>query len=267
MKATYEFLRTSLEAEVFHVELNRPQKRNAIHQPLLQDLERCFRHIDPNVRAIVLSGAGGHFCAGMDLAENASRTPAEVMDNSRYWHDVFSLIEKCRVPVIAALHGAVIGGGLELATACHIRVAASTAFYQLPEVQRGIFVGGGATVRVARLLGADRTVAMMLTGASWGAEQGQAYGISHFLVDDGELAEQAKSIARTVADNAPLANRLAMTALRCISDMPREAGLFAESLTVALAQSGSDANERLALFKNRSRETLPAGAARSGVAE
>lgn len=247
----FAFFKIWREDALLRVQLERSAKRNAIHHPLLAELEQCFLSIDPDVQAVILSGSGEHFCAGMDLAENVQRTATQVMDNSRYWHRVFGLIQHCRVPVIAALHGAVIGGGLELAVACHVRVAATNTFYQLPEAQRGIFVGGGASVRVARLIGADRMVAMMLTGATWGAQEGHAYGISHFLVEKEGLIDKATELGRLVALNAPLSNRLTMEAIPFISDMPREAGLFAEALTVALAQTGTGAAERAAFFANR----------------
>src|SRR6185436_12890733 len=131
---------------------------------------------------VVVSGAGEHFCAGLDLSELGERSVAEGVMHSRAWHAAFEQIQFGRVPVIAVLHGAVVGGGLELASSAHIRVAEKNAFYGLPEGQRGLFVGGGASVRVPRLIGAARMADMMLTGRVYDADEGHAAGLSHYRV-------------------------------------------------------------------------------------
>ena len=117
--------------------------------------------------------------------------------HSRMWHRAFQHIEFGKVPVVAVLHGAVVGGGLELAAAAHIRVAERSSYYALPEGSRGIYVGGGASVRLPKLIGTARVMDMMLTGRTYGAEEGQSMGLSHYLVDNGaglakgiELAEK-----------------------------------------------------------------------------
>src|SRR5207244_8899752 len=116
-------------------------------------------------------------------------TEADVVQgvqHSRLWHRVFDLIEFGQVPVVAVLHGAVVGGGLELAAAAHIRVAERSAYYALPEGSRGIFLGGGGTVRLPRLIGTSRMMDMMLTGRIYDAEEGQAIGLSHYLTAPGQ---------------------------------------------------------------------------------
>ena len=156
---TYE-----LRAGVAWLGLNRPHKRNAIDEALLAGFEAAVRRAQDEARALVVFGHGPCFSAGLDLAEHRAREPAEVFHHSRQWHAAFSLLRHGRIPVIAALHGATIGGGLELAAACQIRIADETTFFALPEGARGIYVGGGASVHVARLLGASRVADMMLTG-------------------------------------------------------------------------------------------------------
>jgi len=132
--------------------LARPQKRNAIDDPTVFGIESFFAALPDAIKAVVLAGEGEHFCAGLDLAELISRDIAQGIAHSRSWHRAFERIEFGKAPVVAVLHGAVVGGGLEIAAACHIRVAEAFAYYALPEGSRGIFVGGGA-VRLPRLIG------------------------------------------------------------------------------------------------------------------
>lgn len=230
------------------VGLARPQKGNAIHDGLLDEIAAAFAGLGPDVEAVVLCGQGGHFCAGLDLAEHKQRQPVGVLHHSRRWHRVFDGVQFGPVPVVAALQGGVIGGGLELALCAHVRVADETAFYQLPEGRRGIFVGGGASVRASRVLGVDRLTEMMLTGRKYGAEEGQRLGLSHYLTPPGGALAEAKLLAARIGENAPLSNYLMMQGLARIGDMDRSSGLFTESLAAALAQSTEEAQEGLAAF-------------------
>jgi enoyl-CoA hydratase/carnithine racemase len=241
-------LSIELDGSVASVRLTRADKRNALHLELVNRIGQFFAEPPPEIRAAVLLGEGTHFCAGLDLAENRDRTVFQAMENSSAWHRAFDHIERGRIPVVAALHGAVIGGGLELALAAHVRVADSSAFYSLPEGRLGIFVGGGGSVRIARVLGADRMREMMLTGRRLTAEDGQRLGISHEFVADGEAARQAQAIALQIAGNAPLANQLILAALPRIGDMSSSDGLWAEALAAAVSQSTEDAIEGMRAF-------------------
>jgi enoyl-CoA hydratase/carnithine racemase len=151
------------------VRLSRPHKRNAIDDETVLGLESFFSAVPDDIKSVVIHGEGEHFCAGLDLSELSESDIAAGIAHSRLWHRAFEHIEFGRVPVVAALHGAVVGGGLELAAACHVRVAESSAYYALPEGSRGIFVGGGGSVRLPRLVGASRVIDMMLTGRTFGA--------------------------------------------------------------------------------------------------
>jgi enoyl-CoA hydratase/carnithine racemase len=241
-------LAIEVDGAVATVRLSRSERRNALHEDLVDRIGQFFAEPPPEVRAAVLLGEGAHFCAGLDLAENRERTAFEAMENSKLWHRAFDHIDHGRVPVVAALHGAVIGGGLELALAAHVRVADPTAFYSLPEGRLGIFVGGGGSVRIGRILGPDRMREMMLTGRRLTAEDGQRLGISHELIANGETANRAHEIAVQITGNAPLTNQLILTALSRIGDMSRSDGLWAEALTTALTQSTEDAAEGMRAF-------------------
>jgi enoyl-CoA hydratase/carnithine racemase len=248
MSESDEVLGVTREGGVARLVLNRPEKRNALNDALIGALDGFFAAPPPDLRAIVVSGAGGHFSSGLDLGEHVVRTPLEVMAHSRGWHRVMDLIQFCGVPVIAAMNGAVMGGGLELAAACHVRVAEVTARFQLPEGVRGIFVGGGGSVRIARLIGPDRMTEMMLTGRVYAGEEGCRIGLCHYAVPEGAALIEAIELAERIARNSPTINRLIIEAIGRIAAMPPEAGLYAESLTAALSQSGPDAEEGLRAF-------------------
>jgi enoyl-CoA hydratase/carnithine racemase len=160
------------QSEIAVITLTRAAKRNALNDGLILAIRDIFQNLPPNVRAAVIDGSGEHFCAGLDLSELSERDAGQGVLHSRMWHSALDCVEKGTVPVIAALHGAVVGGGLELASACHIRVADETTFYALPEGTRGIFVGGGGSVRVPKLIGAARMADMMFTGRVYNAVDG-----------------------------------------------------------------------------------------------
>ncbi len=167
-------LRASRVGPVAVLTLARPEKRNAISEEMVSGIERFFRHLGSDVGAVVIAADGEHFSAGLDLAEMAERDAISGIRHSRMWHSAFERIEFGPVPVVAALKGAVVGGGLELAAATHIRVAERSTFYALPEGQRGLFVGGGGSVRLPRLMGVARMTDMMLTGRRYDADRGRS---------------------------------------------------------------------------------------------
>jgi|KBSMisStaDraftv2_1062788.scaffolds.fasta_scaffold141819_2 enoyl-CoA hydratase/carnithine racemase len=246
--ATLELLKIELRGAVVHVRLDRPAKRNAVSDALVAQLHTCFVNLPEAARAVVLSGEGDHFCAGLDLAEVSERSVAEGIVHSRSWHAAFERVQFGKVPVVAVLHGAVVGGGLELAASCHVRVAESSAFYGLPEGQRGLFVGGGGSARIPRLIGTARMTDMMLTGRVYDAREGHAIGISHYLVEPGEGLTKALALAERIAANAPLSNFAVMHALPRIADMAQDEGLFVESLMAAIASGDEAAKMRVRAF-------------------
>jgi len=246
--AQLDLLRIESAGPIVHLRLMRPAKRNAISDKLIQQIHTAMVNLPEATRAVVLSGEGDHFCAGLDLSEMDERSTFEGVFHSRMWHAAMDAVQFGRVPVVAVLHGAVVGGGLELASSTHIRVAEDSAFYGLPEGQRGLFVGGGGSVRVPRLIGFARMTDMMLTGRVLDAEEGQAVGLSHYRVADGAGLAKGIELATRIAANAPLSNYAVMQALPRIADLSQSDGLFVESLMAAIAQGDPAAKERMRAF-------------------
>ncbi|MEW6707058.1 MAG: crotonase/enoyl-CoA hydratase family protein [Pseudomonadota bacterium] len=244
-------LRAEQAGPIVHLRLNRPAKRNAINDQLIAELHTAFVNLPADARVAVVSGEGAHFCAGLDLSEVAERSVAEGIVHSRAWHAAFDAVQFGRVPVIAVLHGAVVGGGLELACAAHLRVAEPSAFYALPEGQRGIFVGGGGSARVPRLAGVSLMTDMMLTGRVLDAAEGHAARLSNYLVGEGEGLAKALVLAERVAGNAPLSNFAVTQALPRIADLSQADGLFVESLISAIAQGDEAAKQRVRAFLDK----------------
>jgi 1,4-dihydroxy-2-naphthoyl-CoA synthase len=237
-----------MQGAVAVVRLCRPAKRNALSDGLIEALRDVFQNLPPEAGAAVVHGEGDHFCAGLDLSELKERDAGEGIHHSRSWHVALNAVEQGRVPVVAALHGAVVGGGLELASASHIRVADESTFYALPEGTRGILVGGGGSVRIPKLIGAARMTDMMLTGRVYNAQDGERLGFAQYLVPQGTALQKAIELATRIATNAPLTNFALMHALPRIAEQPADHGFFTESLISSIAQSAPEAKARVRAF-------------------
>src|SRR5499427_8575048 len=244
-------LKVEQTGAVLTVGLNRPAKRNALNDGIILEIGECFADLPDDIGAVVIHGIGEHFSSGLDLSELTDHDATGGLIHSQMWHRVFDRIQYSRVPVIAALKGAVIGGGLELACAAHIRVAEPSAFYALPEGQRGIFVGGGGSVRVPRIIGAARMADMMLTGRVYSAEEGQSIGISQYLTPAGEGLSKALELAQAIAGNAPLTNLAVMHALPRIAEASQDHGMFMEAMISGIAQSAPEAKRRVQSFLDK----------------
>lgn len=233
--------------------LNRPDKRNALNDETIDALYSFFSKPPKDVAVVLLHGAGEHFCSGLDLAEVAARkrTPDEIIRHSRGWHRTFDLIQYGDMPVVSCLRGGVIGGGLELAAATHIRVCEPTTFFQLPEGQRGLFLGGGGSVRVPRIIGAGRVVEMMLTGRRLDADEGLRLGLAHRLVPAAGGLECALGIANTVAANAPSSNYAIINGIARIAEMSTGEGLFTETMTALMTGTALETESRIRDFLGR----------------
>lgn len=241
-------LAAEMRGDIAMLRLARPQKRNALNDETVLGIEQFFFNLPDTAKAAVIYGEGENFSAGLDLSELTERNLAEGVEHSRMWHRVFERIEFGRVPVVAVLHGAVVGGGLELACACHIRVAEKSAYYALPEGRRGIFVGGGGSVRIPRLIGVARMQDMMLTGRTYNSEEGLQIGLAQYLVKDGEGMTKGMEIAQKICENAPMTNYAVIHALPRIAESSGTNGYVLESLVASIAQNEPEAKARLKAF-------------------
>lgn len=240
-----------LEGPIALIGLNRPTKRNAINEAVIDELRAAVARAADEADVAVLHGHGSNFCAGLDLAEALARATGQVQPPRKRkrhsWHEVFDQIARGPIPYVAALHGAVVGGGLELATAAHVRVCDETAFFGLPEGQRGIFVGGGGTVRIQRVVGYTVMADMMLTGRLLSAAEGEREHIVRYVVPPGQALAKAMELAAKIARNTPDTNWRITSVLPRINDLSHDDGLFMEYLNSNLQRSPETA-ERLRDF-------------------
>ncbi|MEY2771074.1 MAG: hypothetical protein RIQ38_1493 [Pseudomonadota bacterium] len=243
---TYE-----LDGTVALIGLNRPDKRNAIHDGLIDALREAVLRAHEEAHVAVLFGHGSNFCAGLDLAEALARATGQIKAPRKRrrhnWHEVFDLIARGPIPFVAALHGAVVGGGLELATAAHVRVGDETVVCGLPEGQRGIFVGGGGTVRIQRVVGTTIMMDMMLTGRLLNAAESMQAHIVRYVVPPGQALEKARALAHRVAQNSLETNWMIVNVLPRVQDLSHDDGLFVEQLNSARARP-PEAEARLREF-------------------
>lgn len=244
------------------VTLTRAHKRNALDDATIVALGELFATPPEWAKAIVLAADGQHFSAGLDLTSLADHDAVGGLHHSRMWHEAFRRIESGTLPVIAVLKGAVVGGGLELAVSAHLRVAEDSTFFALPEGQRGLFVGGGASVRVPRLIGTQRMVDMMLTGRVLSADEGERTGLVDYRVADGAGLDRALELAQRVAENSPVTNYAVMHALPRIAEASPETGLLMESLMASVAQSSDEAKGRMRDFVEGRAAKVRAGESR-----
>ena len=237
-----------MQGEVALIKLNRASKRNALNDELVDSIKQIFENLPKQAKVAIVHGSGDHFCAGLDLSEIKERDAPEGMFHSRTWHTALDRLQYGPVPVIAALHGAVVGGGLELASACHIRVADDTAFFALPEGTRGIFVGGGGSVRIPKLIGVSRMMDMMMTGRVYKAQEGERIGLAQYIVPTGNALDKSMELAKRIASNAPLTNYALMHALPRIAEQASDHGFLMEALMSSITQSAPEAKKRVRDF-------------------
>jgi (methylthio)acryloyl-CoA hydratase len=216
------------------VGIDRPDKRNSLNGAVFVQLSEAIARAEEEAQVGIVFGHGAQFCSGLDLAyaagEMLAMAPAVRKRRPDVSRKAFDQLSRGVIPWISALHGAVVGAGFELAASTHIRVADETAFFALPEGQRGIFVGGGGSVRIQRLIGTARMTDMMLTGRVYAAREAETINAVQYVVPANEALAKALQLAEAVAANATLSNFAVTCALPRIADMPADEGLFFEQL-------------------------------------
>ena len=246
-----QFIQVSWDGELAIVTVNREEKLNALNAEVFMELGSAMdslRH-DDEVRGVIITGAGEKaFVAGADIGELARMDALSGVQVSRTGQGVFRSIERFPKPVLAAVGGFALGGGCELALACHLRIASQNAKFGFPEATLGIIPGYGGTVRLARLIGLGRAVEMTLTGDMIDAERAREVGLVSKVVSKEDLLQQAKEFLRRVTKNGPLAVRMAMESIYRGMDATLPEALAAESQMFGLLASTEDMKEGMTAF-------------------
>ena len=248
---TYENIKSENRDGVLTITVDRPKVLNALNAQTVEELRRAFRDAreDDSVKVVILTGSGDKaFVAGADINELARMTPITGKEVAERGQRTFRSIERFPKPVIAAINGFALGGGCELALACHIRIASEKAQLGLPEVTLGIIPGYGGTQRMARLLGKGKALELILTGDRIGAAEAERIGLVNRVVPADQLMSVAEELARTIAKRGPLAVRAAIEAVMSGSEMPFEEGQFLEATLFGLLASTDDMKEGMGAF-------------------
>ena len=246
-----ETIQLSQHDGVAIITLNRPDKLNALNADLLDALEHTLRQLqtDASVRVVVITGSGAKaFAAGADIAQLHSQDAFTGRLFAERGQRVFSLIERFGVPVIAAVNGFALGGGCELAMACHLRFAADSAKFGQPEINLGIIPGYGGTQRLPRLVGMAKALELILSGEMVNAEEAHRIGLVNRVYPAAELLEQTRALATALAAKAPLALRACLEATQLSGDLSILEGMQAEASIFGRTCGTSDFTEGTAAF-------------------
>ncbi|HEV8131677.1 MAG TPA: enoyl-CoA hydratase-related protein [Acidobacteriota bacterium] len=244
-------LRLEIADRIATVTVSREKALNALNSDTLSELRTVFLDFRRNdgVGGVIVTGAGEKaFIAGADIKEMADYQPLQARDFSLRTHHIFELIETLGKPVVAAINGFALGGGCELAMACHLRVASETARLGQPEVKLGIMAGAGGTQRLARLVGKGRALEILLTGEMISAQEAYRIGLANHVVPQAELIPTCKNLIRQMLKNGPLALRYTIEAVHNGLEMALEDGLFLESTLFGMCFATEDMKEGTRAF-------------------
>jgi enoyl-CoA hydratase len=233
------------------VTINRPDKLNALNAAVIGEIDAVFAELDADksVRGVILTGAGEKaFVAGADIAELAKATPVEGRALGKRGQHVFERIEWFRAPVIAAVNGFALGGGCELAMACHIRVASENARLGTPEVKLGLICGYAGTQRLPRLVGRGRALEILLTGEMVNAEEAYRIGLVNRVVPKAELMNESVALMKKMIGNAPLSLEYTIHAVNAGADQSFEDAQDGEATLFAVLCSTADKTEGTSAF-------------------
>ena len=255
----YQTILTTLDNGIFTITINRPDKLNAINKDVMNDLDKVIDEVESNkeIKAAIITGSGQKgFVAGADISEFVGLSGAAGKALAKKGQDIFFRIENCSKPVVAAVNGFALGGGCELAMACHFRIAAENAKFGQPEVNLGLIPGYGGTQRLVHLIGKGRALELLMTGNMIDAQTALQYGLVNHVVPQEELLSKAKSIVEVIAGKAPLAIAHCITAANAAysgDGYTKELDAFGESFDTEDMKEGAAAflEKRKATFKGR----------------
>ncbi len=245
------FVRVDWDGDIAVVTVDRPEKLNALNADVVSELGQVFRDLrdDDDVLGVILTGGGEKaFVAGADIGELAQMDSISGVKVSRDGQEVFRMIERFPKPVLAAVGGYALGGGCELALACHMRLASENARFGLPEVGLGIIPGYGGTIRLARLIGLGRAIHLTLTGEQVKAQRAEEIGLVSGVVPRAELLDKAKELMGSITAKGPVAVRLALESIYRALDTPTQEALDYESALFGLLASTEDMKEGMGAF-------------------
>lgn len=247
----FEHIKLEHDGEISILTINRPEKRNAVNNATVEEIDKALSQIEAseNTRVLILTGAGDKaFVAGADIAELARRDTLLGRNDTRRRQEIYTRIEMLEIPSIAAINGFALGTGLELAMACTLRVASTSAKLGQPEVKLGIIPGAGGTQRLPRLVGMGRAMEMILTGNPVSAEEALAMGLVNRIVAPGQLMDEVKKLAAAITANPKMAIQYAKEAILRYNEGSFASGLAHESYLHALSCGTQDKKEGIAAF-------------------
>jgi enoyl-CoA hydratase/carnithine racemase len=257
-----KYITYSVEGPVALIGINRRDKRNAISQAMLRELYSCVTKAGDEVDVGLIYSHNEFFSAGLDLRELVetleAAAPPPRKRHRKISHHVVDAIGRGPIPFVSAISGVCIGLGFEIAAATHIRVADETAYFGLPESQRGMFVGAGGSVNIQRLVGYSRMCDMMLTGRLLRAVDAERIGLVHYLTDPGEHLQKAKAVAAQIATNAPMSSWAVTNMLPRIGYLPHNDALFMEELANANVRGAGSVERLRAFLDKRTPRLVPA---------
>lgn len=247
---SYKTIRLDKGDGIGYLTLNRPEVRNAFNQEMIDELRDALRGIDRDeeIRVLIITGAGKAFQGGADIAELSVMEPMNILRWNEGIVRINAALEKLRQPVIAAINGPAMGGGVELAISCTLRVIAESAKMALPEVKLGIIPGTGGTQRLPRLIGKGRAAELLLTGAAINARDAYDMGLVNKVAPDNKVVEAAEELARRIMANAPIAVEMAKDALEVGKDLPLEHAVQYSQKNCVTCFSTEDMKEGMAAF-------------------
>lgn len=251
---TYATLLLNISDDIATITVNRPDKLNALNAQVIAELGAAATQVtsDRAIRAVIVTGAGPKaFVAGADIAELAELAPAAARARAEEGQAVFDRFEQCGKPVVAAINGFALGGGLELAMACHIRLAATGARFGQPEVKLGLCPGYGGTVRLPQLVGRGRALELLLTGEMIDAEEALRIGLVNRVVPAEELLPAARGLVETILGNGPLALRACLDSVHLGADLGHEEALANEADLFGALFGSADMREGTGAFLAR----------------